>query len=282
MPATLLPRSIVVHLPAASAAGRLLDVVLPLVRRFEAHLTGLHVIPHIPIYVDAGMGVGADFYSAQDRMLHEEADRAEEAYRARLGQAGVTGEWVRLPSEDEPAMRSAITFCRSADLVVASQYDEALPGAAAYFPEDLVLGAGRPVVLVPTAGGFSDIGERVVIAWNGTREAARAAFDALPLLSATAQVRVLQAGRTDRSDPRLRSAEDLVQALQRHGFAAEVDVAPAADVPVSEQILSRAADHRADLLVMGCYGHSRLRETIFGGVTSAILDRMNLPVLMSH
>lgn len=282
MPATLQPKSIIVHLPAASAAGRLLEVGLPLVRRFEAHLTGLHVIPHIPIYVDAGMGVGADFYSTQDRMLHQEADLAEEAYRARLGEAGTSGDWVRLPSEDEPAMRSAITFCRAADLVVASQYDETLPGAAAYFPEDLVLGAGRPVVLVPTAGQFSEIGERVLIAWNGTREAARAAFDSLLVLSPAAQVRVLQVGRMERSDPRLRSAEDLVRTLERHGFAAEVDLSPAGDVAVAEQILSRAADFGADLLVMGCYGHSRLRETIFGGVTSAILSNMTLPVLMSH
>jgi nucleotide-binding universal stress UspA family protein len=282
MTATLQPKTIVAYLPAAAAAERLLDVALPLVNRFQAHLTGLHVIPHIPIYVDAGMGVGADFYNAQDKMLNEEAERTEATYRARTSAAGIEGNWVRLPSEDEPAMRSAITFCRSADIVVASQYDETLPGAAAYFPEDLVLGAGRPILLVPTEGRFSEIGRRVLVAWSGTRESARAAFDALPLLTPTAELTVLQIGRTERADPQVMSADDIAKALRRHGFAVEVSVGERGDVPVSQHILSCAAEVGADMIVMGCYGHSRLRETIFGGVTSAILDRMNLPVLMSH
>ncbi|HEX2256335.1 MAG TPA: universal stress protein, partial [Afifellaceae bacterium] len=89
MTASLQPKSIVAYLPAAAAAERILDLALPLVGRFQANLTGLHVVPHIPIYVDAGMGVGADFYNAQDKMLAEEADRTEEAYRARLGAAGL-------------------------------------------------------------------------------------------------------------------------------------------------------------------------------------------------
>ncbi|HEX2256264.1 MAG TPA: universal stress protein, partial [Afifellaceae bacterium] len=240
------------------------------------------VVPHIPIYVDAGMGVGADFYNAQDKMLAEEADRTEEAYRARLGAAGLAGEWLRLPSDDEPAMRSAIAFCRAADLVVASQYDEALPGAAAYFPEDLVLGAGRPVVLVPAAGRFSEIGKRVLIAWSGTRESARAAFDALPLLYDAAEVRVFLIGRSDAADPRGQSAEDLATTLRRRGVAAEAHVAAPGEGPIADQTLAHAAEYGADLMVMGCYGHSRLRETIFGGVTSGVLDRMNLPVLMSY
>jgi nucleotide-binding universal stress UspA family protein len=282
MTASLQPKTIVAYLPAVAAAERLLDVALPLVGRFQAHLTGLHVIPHIPIYVDAGMGVGADFYNAQDRMLAEEADRTEQAYRARLGAAGVEGDWVRLPSEDEPAMRSAIAFCRTADLVVASQYDETLPGAAAYFPEDLVLGAGRPVVLVPTQGRFAEIGRRVLIAWSGTRESGRAAFDALPLLTDSAEVRVLLIGRSGVDDPRGQSARDLAETLRRHGVAAEATIAPPGEGPIADQILGHAAEYGADLMVMGCYGHSRLRETIFGGVTSGVLDRMSLPVLMSY
>ena len=282
MTMTLQPKSIVAYLPAAAAAERLLDVTLPLVGRFGAHLTGLHVIPHIPIYVDAGMGVGADFYNAQDRMLAEEADRTERAYRARLGAAGMVGDWVRLPSEDEPAMRSAIAFCRTTDLVVASQYDETLPGAAAYFPEDLVLGAGRPVLLVPTEGRYAEIGRRVMIAWSATRESARAAFDALPLLADAAEVRVLLIGKSGTDDPRGQSAEDVARTLRRRGVAAEAHVVAPGEGPIADQILAHAADYGADMVAMGCYGHSRLRETIFGGVTSAILDRMSLPVLMSY
>jgi nucleotide-binding universal stress UspA family protein len=152
MPVVLEPKSIIVHLPAAGAAERLMDMAAALARRFGARLTGLHVVPHIPLYVDAGMGVGADFYTAQQQALHEEADRTQEVFARRLDSDGLEGDWVRLSGEDRPAMQVAIAFCRPADLVIASQYDETMPGGAAYFPEDLVLGAGRPVVLVPRQG----------------------------------------------------------------------------------------------------------------------------------
>jgi nucleotide-binding universal stress UspA family protein len=280
MPATLQPKSIIVHVPAAAAAERLMHVASPLARRFGAHLTGLHVVPHIPLYVDAGMGVGADFYTAQQQALHEEAERVQEVFAKRLDTDQLKGDWVRLSGEDRPAMQVAIAFCRAADVIVASQYDETMPGGAAYFPEDLVLGSGRPVVLVPRQGSFAEIGRRVLVAWNGGRESARAAFDVLPLLAEGAEVRVFQV--TVRKEPERRTAQDVVDVFTRHGLRAETALVAPSGRSVGEEVLAAAGEYGADLVVMGCYGQSRLRETIFGGVTNSVLENMALPVMMSH
>jgi nucleotide-binding universal stress UspA family protein len=146
----------------------------------------------------------------------------------------------------------------------------------------LAVAAGRPVLIVPNAGVYCGIGSRVVVAWNGRREATRAAFDALPLLQQAKDVKVLWIDpRSEDEDAGAFAATDLCTALARHGIACEA-VAAASDGNVGATLLSCATEHRADLLVMGCYGHSRLTELVFGGATRHILRHMTIPVLMSH
>ena len=144
------------------------------------------------------------------------------------------------------------------------------------------MAAGRPVLMVPNEGLHSGIGSRVVVAWNGRREATRAAFDALPLLQQAKEVKVLWIDpASGDEDGGTFAATDLCAALARHGITCEA-VAAASDGNVGATLLSRAVEQRADLLVMGCYGHSRLTEFVFGGATRHILRHMTIPVLMSH
>jgi nucleotide-binding universal stress UspA family protein len=274
-------RSILAYLPAATIVDRTLDVAMPLAKRSGAHLTGLHVLPHPPIYADPGMGMSAEIYMAQQAALEEDAKRIGEAYAARLGDAA--GDWVTVPDPRRPIMHSGLDFCRTADLVVAPQFDPSMPGAHAYFPEDLIMGGGRPILLVPYAGHFSVVGRRVLIAWNNRREAARAAFDALPLLDDAAEITLLLVAQEGELGQVLAdSAARLVETLGRHGLKAKVQTSHTVEVAVGDEILSRAADLGSDLIVMGCYGHSRLRETVFGGATRSILEQMTVPVLMAH
>jgi nucleotide-binding universal stress UspA family protein len=176
-------------------------------------------------------------------------------------------------------MRAASTLCNSADLVIASQYHDSIPAAAGYSPDDLVLGTGRPVLIVPTAGDLKPIGDRALIAWNGSREVARAVFDSLPLLRQGVSLRLV-AVDSPRGDATL---EPMARTLSRHGIeATAISISRSDGRSVSDEILKAAAEFEADLLIVGCYGHSRLRETVFGGATTRMLRDMTLPVLMAH
>jgi nucleotide-binding universal stress UspA family protein len=146
-------------------------------------------------------------------------------------------------------------------------------------PAQVVLGSARPVLALPYAGRFATIGARVLLAWDGSSEATRAVWGALPLLRAADLVAIVlfkpaeAAGR--------QPGADLALYLARHGVRCEVHAEP---VPIAggATLLSCAADLQSDLIVMGAYGHARLREMLLGGVTETILASMTVPVLMAH
>jgi nucleotide-binding universal stress UspA family protein len=150
-------------------------------------------------------------------------------------------------------------------------------------PGEVVLAAGTPALLVPYAGEFAELGRRVLIAWNGTREAARALHDAMLLIEGAEAVTVLEIDPPDddEGDPDLR-ASHVIAALKRRGVAAKAETTVSDGTPVADIILSLAADLTADLVVMGAWGHSRLREFVLGGASRGILKEMTVPVLMSH
>jgi nucleotide-binding universal stress UspA family protein len=138
------------------------------------------------------------------------------------------------------------------------------------------------VLIVPNAGLHSRIGTNVLVAWNGRREATRAAFEALPLLQGASDVKVLTLGPEAEGEPaREPSATHLCAGLARHGVVCQV-VDAAAGANTGEALLNRAIEHRADLIVMGCYGHSRFSELVFGGASRFMLAHTTVPVLMSH
>lgn len=272
-------RTIAVHLPTLGLAERLLDAAVPLAQTHEAKLIGVHVLPAVVVYADATVSMSTEFIVSQQEAFQEDARSVEASFAARTGAAGIEHEWRRTDTGDEPTMRAAATACNTADLVVASQYDDSIPAAAGYSPDELALGTGRPVLVVPIAGDIAPIGRRVLVAWNGSREASRAAFDCLSLLQPGAELQLLSVDSA-RGDATL---DALREALSRHGVEATATSATRSEGrSVPEEILKVAADFRADLLALGCYGHSRLRETVFGGATTKILRDMPIPVLMAH
>jgi nucleotide-binding universal stress UspA family protein len=272
-------RTIAVHLPTLGLAERLLDVAIPLAQTHEAKLIGVHVLPAVVVYADATVSMSTEFIVAQQQAFQEDAQSVEADFAARAAAAGLTHEWRHTDTGDEPTMRAAATACNTADLVVASQYDDSIPAAAGYSPDELALGTGRPALIVPTKGEIAPIGRRVLVAWNGSREASRAVFDCLSLLQPDAELQLLSV-----DSPRGNATLDaLREALSRHGVAPIATAATRGEGrAVPEEILKVAAEFRADLLALGCYGHSRLRETVFGGATTKILRDMTIPVLMAH
>lgn len=273
-------KTILVHLDAGQRGAERLAIAKRFADTFEAHLTALFALsaPRIPSYALAE--AGPVVIEAEARYRAEAARAAENAFTA-------TAQQVRsseFRSTNRDALAAVQLSARYADLVIAGQPEaEGSAGVASDFAEDLVLSAGRPVLFVPYAGSFPEVGRRVLVAWNAGREAARAVTDALPLLRRASIVQVVA------FDPRKGGADhgdipgaDIALVLARHGVKVSVAQQQSADVDVGNQILSRAADMQSDLIVMGAYGHSRLRELVLGGVTRTLLDTMTVPVLMSH
>jgi nucleotide-binding universal stress UspA family protein len=149
--------------------------------------------------------------------------------------------------------------------------------------EQVVLHSARPTLILPYAGRFDEVGQRVMVAWDDSREAARAVSDALPLLRHAGRVQVVswvESGTTEHGTLR-RRLDALHQWLMWHGVNAEVRV-ERTEIGIADAMLSRAADFGTDLIVMGAYGHARWAERVLGGATRGLLQTMTVPVLMSH
>ncbi|HWB49508.1 MAG TPA: universal stress protein [Stellaceae bacterium] len=235
-----------------------------LAERFDAHLAALCVSP---------MGAPEAARRAQ---------RARKLFEDEIGRRGISTEWRE--AADFPA-DIAIVQSRYVDLVVVGQLDpdDAQAPIDNPRPEDIALAVGRPVLVIPYVGSYDRIGQRVLVAWDGSREATRAISDAMPLLTSAAVVTVLTVdpaiGRTEHGEL---PGTDIALYLARHGVSARVEKAVSAGMNIGDVLLSHAADRSADLLVMGAYGHSRLRELVLGGATRTVLRSMTLPVLLSH
>jgi nucleotide-binding universal stress UspA family protein len=223
------------------------------------------------------------FFESLREQARAAADEVREQFEHVARLRGLSAEWRLVPEgpDADPALHA-----RYADLTILGQLDPDRGEAEGLLrprPEQVTLASGRPILIVPYAGRFANVGQRVVIAWNSGREAARAVHDAMPLLVAAEAVTVLTIDPRDgpQGHGELPGA-DISLHLARHGVKAQVERTVAADLPVGAVLLSRLADLGADLLVMGAYGHSRMRELLLGGATRSLLQSMTVPVLMSH
>ena len=228
--------------------------------------------------------MGAGMITSGLNTFREEAGRIEAAFAKATREQPFTAEWRLVTAQGKGVAETVMEHGRSADLIMASQRDPSWEFHTLLDePERLAVESGRPVLLIPYAGQFSSFGKRVTIAWNGRREAARAAFDALPLLKMASTVRILWINPQDEvQDAGDIPTAEIAAALARHGVKCETATTAAADIDVGDVLLSSLADDGCDLLVMGAYGRSRLREFVFGGATRHILRSMTVPVLMSH
>jgi nucleotide-binding universal stress UspA family protein len=277
-------KTILVHLNDERCVKQVLRVAVPLARRFEAHLIGMHVLPPPFVVADVGFHYASQVIAIERKRLEEQAARIRAVFEDSTRGQPLVADWRQVDAETSDMSRALVEPARAVDLVVAAQLDpdwELSPLFDA--PERLVLECGRPVLIVPYAGDHGEIGKRVMVAWNSRREASRAVFDALPLLKTAEQVSILwfNPDKDGVSKRELPTAE-IAAALARHGVRATASQSFARDIDVGNELLSRLADESADMLVMGGYGHSRLREMVFGGATRAILKHMTVPVLMSH
>ncbi len=277
-------KTILVQLSNPRRTNVLLSVAGRIAERFNAHLIGFNVANALAHMPSAPMLLGPEDLAAFRSMNDEEAARLKADFdEATRGRAFVA-EWRNVEAATFDTASTTIAHTRAADLVVASQADPEWELSGMFdAPERLALETGRPVLVVPYAGTFGEIGKRVVIAWSGKRESARAVFDAMPLLKGADAVTLLcVAGRGADGEPGAIPGTEIASTLARHGVKVTIQKSIADEISVADDILSRCADLSADLLVMGAYGHSRLREMVFGGVTRHIVRHMTVPTLLSH
>lgn len=275
------PKDILVHLDANPRAAVRLDVAARLAARHGAHLSGLFVVDiPLPVMMDpsGGGGVLASLIEDMRAAALADAAAAEAAFRARCERDGIAHEWRVAEGMTADHVTAAAHY---ADLVVLGQASPDAPEqGGSVLLDDAIFFSGRPVLVVPYAGSFADVGRRVLVGWKAGREASRALHDALPLLAAAERVTVLSVNPGGGPDHLPGAA--ISRHLARHGIAAEASRMDAAEVADGDVLLNAAADLGADLLVVGAYGHSRLREFVLGGVTRTLLQRMTVPVLFSH
>ncbi len=275
-------KTILVHLNDKRRVKAVLGPAIELARRAEAHLIGLHVyaaVPAAPVTVPYGARVLGSLVAAE----RQETEAIAAAFAEATRNQPFVAEWraVKVPHVDLAAV--VMDHGRAADLIVAGQTDPDWDLSPLMdFPERLALESGRPVLVVPYVGTYPDVGRNVVVAWKPGREAARAVFDALPILQAAQTVTILEIKHKGEATDALAPDTTIAAALGRHGIKPVVRSSVAVDISVGDEILSRLADLGADLLVMGAYGHSRMRELVFGGATRHIARHMTVPTLFSH
>lgn len=276
-------KNVLVHVDNSKRCAARLEAAIRLARTHDAHLTGIYAIPHpyIPPYMTAGY-IPAEFIEEQAGRAREDANRARDDFLEQTAHADIEAEWR--VSEGYAAEVVGLN-ARYADLTVVGQSDPDNPDeyADVDLPAEVALSAGRPILVVPYIGIGKTLGKTVMVAWNGSREATRAVNDALPILERADKVSVIAVNPQKDSGAHgdIPSA-DISLHLARHGVKAEAAQTVSAELDVGAVILSRVADSGTDLVVMGAYGHSRMRELMLGGVTRDLLHHMTVPVLMSH
>lgn len=269
-------KSILVHVTGAPDSAERVRTALDLAMEHDAHLTGLAVRPVVQIPRYAAANIPDSVFTEVEARQDAVDLAARDAFQDAAAQAGWSDRSdFRL---DKGATADVVGLhARYADLTVISQAPSLDPDGS--FADVLVMRSGRPILVLPHIGTRAAIGKHIVLAWNASREAARAVGDAMPLLEKSEKVDVLSIEPEGIGDL---PGADIAHHLARHGITAEAKRSVANKIDIGDVLLNHVADSGADLVVMGAYGHSRVREMILGGVTRHMLEHMTVPVLMSH
>jgi nucleotide-binding universal stress UspA family protein len=281
------PRTVTVFLDASPSGAKRAAHAVALAQRWGAHLTGVHVVfagvaPHPSIcYVRGDSAIRQVIVDECELEAVAEAASVllRRRFRARCAGANVPEEFraIRRGRTAEEAVLNSL----GSDLVIVGHPEpNGLPDDMS--PERMLLASGAPLLIVPNAWGGETIGDRILIGWNGTRQARRAISDGMAFLIAAASVTVLVIDQVGHQAPGQEPGADIALHLVRHGVSVSVERVASQGAPIAQVILASALRSGADLLVVGAYSHARLREILLGGTTRALLARTPVPILISR
>jgi nucleotide-binding universal stress UspA family protein len=268
-------RSILVHVDAGTHVRPRLHLAAALGKSLGAEVTALYAVT--PVFVELAFETAM---GALPQSLVELDDSrlatARQLVSAVSAESGVAIQWRAAREAPE---HSTIAHALCADLLILGQHDRSdrQTGVLPDFAQWVMTGSGKPAVLVPYIGARASAFSNVMVAWKATREAAHALSAAIPLLRGAQSINVVLDSGTTPTD------RELLQAFLRcHGLQAREHTLVSSTATAGEAMLSMAADLGSDLIVMGCYGHSRTREFVLGGASRTVLESMTVPVLMAH
>ncbi|WP_454287302.1 universal stress protein [Rhizobium arsenicireducens] len=277
-------KTILAVLDTPKNAQQITDFSISLAEQFKSHVIGLHAeaLATLPLVAPMEIPDPSTVQALQD-MAHAEAVDVERIFRERSARNGTSHEWRSFVSSAGYGAASLVDSARHCDLVVAAQGENTILSESRADLEGFLFESGRPVLLVPYILKEPKPIKRVLIAWNGSREAARATFDSLPFLKAAESVEVFTVDppETRSQSPSMAGAE-IAATLARHGVNITVVREETDQLPASAAIENRLSDSSIDLLVMGAYGHKRWWEMLFGGVTRTVLESMTALTLLSR
>jgi nucleotide-binding universal stress UspA family protein len=257
------------------------NYAISIAEAFNAHLLGV-AFAYEPVIPGSVMGgIPPEFLEAQRAESEKSARAAIARFEQAAKRAGISFESRVLSASISGASDLLGRIGRRFDIVVVGQPTRERPMPDEVIDEGVLFECGRPVIFVPFIQKAGLALDRVMVCWDGGRTATRAIADSMPFLEKAKQVEVVVVGSKPPKSDEV-SGADLGQHLARHGLKVEVKRITSPDIDVPSTILSYAADSSADMIVMGGYGHSRLREFVLGGATRGLLESMTVPVLMSH
>lgn len=280
-------RDLLLSIDETDASPAREDAALAFAARNDAHLAALYCIGEID--VQGWVNWTGSALEERRRLETERAEQIVDRFRKKAERAGVSYETRIVRVAAHMVASEIAVHARYADMAILGQVDPGSPPIAGrHVVEHVVLACGRPVLVIPYIGapmrnGAVEFGRNVMVAWNASREATRAVNDAMPVLEQSAHADLVVVnpvhGSYGQGDE---PGSDIALHLSRHGIDVEVQRFEVNDLEPGDTILARLADRDTDLLIMGAYGHSRMRELVLGGATRSVLGQMTVPVLMSH
>ncbi|MDE2445338.1 MAG: universal stress protein [Alphaproteobacteria bacterium] len=262
------------RVPQLIAAARQLGV------KFNAHIAGLYVIPGVRMFPTDGYGAPMAVYEGAQTYFKDQLPKIREAFEHAMTEDKISFD-LRVVNATQPIIATdVLDHCYSADLVVVSSGDrKADANIENDFVEQIVLAAGRPVLLLPFKGKTEINFDDVMLSWNNSRESARAAFDALAFMQRAKRTKIAIVDASQRGQM---EGANIAETMDRNGVKCEIVNVVSTGSNVGETLLRTAHEQGSGLLILGAYGHTRLTEWVFGGATRHVLRHFNLPILMSH
>ncbi|MFW7341317.1 universal stress protein [Pollutimonas sp. H1-120] len=274
---------IAIHLGHDDGLPRRLRAALQLAAEHKAELIGVYPPETGPHYYSETSALPDEMKRLADNRFAQERESVKKTFLEQTATAGVRGQWRAPQGSPEEILALHARYC---DLMIMSKADNK-DSTASLMPnlaEAVIMAAGKPVLMIPAVGEVHPIGRRVLFCWDHRREAARAFSDAAPLLRACSRLTVLTVDpRSDYLRGKDVRENDLADYCAALGYPKpRAIIKESEDYGVGNIILNTATDEDSDLIVMGAYGHSRMRQWIMGGASRTLLNSMTVPVLMSH
>ena len=277
-------KTISVSLNDVAGNSKLLDITAGIARTFNAHVNGIYVIPAPLVYPNGGAEFVPIMMDSNQVYFRDQAEKVRSEFVARMQTDDLTHAFVQVESSFPNISKDMIRASQISDLTICNAVDDqTTTGIESDFIESLIISAGRPLLVIPKQFNEAVNFDKIVVGWNASNEFTRAVFDALPILKLALEVHftVVDPQKGDDRNAKWAGA-DISETMARHGVKASADTYPANGGDPGTALLEHAKDLGAGLIVMGAYGHSRLREFILGGATRTILAEMDIPVLLSH